>query len=70
MIRADEVLAQLDAANVDFKFPDLNHGYYFAIDCRLHAFGDGARWALVVETVGYNPPVRTCTTSSTTSATA
>lgn len=55
MIRVDEVLAQLDAANADLMFPDLNHGYYYAIDCRLHAFGDGTRWALVVETVGYNP---------------
>ncbi|MCB0909686.1 MAG: hypothetical protein KDB63_21505 [Nocardioidaceae bacterium] len=55
MTRPDEVLAQLDAAQADFRFPDLNHSYYFAIDCRLHAFGDGTRWALVVETVGYNP---------------
>ncbi|WP_198020199.1 DUF7003 family protein [Nocardioides sp. J54] len=55
MISADEVLAQLDSANADFKFPDLNHGYYYAMDCRLHAFGDGARWALVVEALGYTP---------------
>ncbi len=55
MIKPEDVLAQLDAAQADFVFPDLNHGYYYAIDCRLHALGDGDRWALVVETVGYNP---------------
>ena len=52
--RADEVLAQLEQASCDFQFPDLNHGYYYAVDARLHAFGDAARWALVVEAVGYN----------------
>lgn len=53
--RAEEVLAQLDQAAVDFCFPDLGHGYYFAVDARMRVFGDAARWALVVETVGYNP---------------
>lgn len=53
--RADEVLAQLDQAAIDFQFPDLSHGYYYAVDARVRAFGDAARWALVVETVGYNP---------------
>ena len=55
MGRAAEVLAQLDQAADDFQFPDLNHGHYFAVDARLHAFADAARWALVVEAVGYNP---------------
>lgn len=55
MGRADEVLAQLDQAAADFQFPDLGHGYYYAVDARLRALGDAARWALVVETVGYNP---------------
>jgi hypothetical protein len=53
--RAGEVLAQLDRAVIDFQFPDLNHGYFRAVDARLHAFGDAARWALVVEAVGYSP---------------
>jgi hypothetical protein len=52
---ADEVLAQLDEAEADFQFPDLGHGYYYAVDARLHALGDATRWALVVEAVGYNP---------------
>lgn len=51
----DSILAQLDAAAEGFTFPDLGHGYYFAIDARLHAYADRDRWALVVETVGYNP---------------
>ena len=55
MGRADEVLAQLDQAAIDFVFPDLNHGYYYAVDARLRAFADSARWALVVEAVGYCP---------------
>jgi hypothetical protein len=55
MVRSADVLAQLDAAQRDFLFPDLGHGYAFTIDCRLQAFGDGARWALVVEVVGYQP---------------
>jgi hypothetical protein len=53
--RREEILGQLDEANAAFAFPDLNHGYYYAIDVRLHAYGDDARWALIVETVGYNP---------------
>ena len=53
--RREEILGQLDEANAAFSFPDLNHGYYYAIDVRLHAYGDDARWALIVETAGYNP---------------
>ena len=55
MFRLEDILAQLDASHEDFTFPDLNHGYYYAVDARLHAFRDQERWALVVETVGYNP---------------
>jgi hypothetical protein len=31
---AGEVLAQLDQAAADFMFPDLNHGYYYAVDAQ------------------------------------
>lgn len=55
MITSDEVLAQLDRAAKGFDFPDPEHGYYYAIDARLHAFRDDRRWALVIELVGYNP---------------
>jgi hypothetical protein len=50
-----EVLEQLDVAAEDNMFPDLGHGYYYAVDARLHGYRDGARWALIVETVGYSP---------------
>ena len=53
--RAEEVLAELDRAAAEFVFPDLDHGYYYAVDARLRAFGDAARWALAVDAVGYNP---------------
>ncbi|MBA3293912.1 MAG: hypothetical protein H0T40_09320 [Geodermatophilaceae bacterium] len=53
--RAEQVLAQLDQAATEYLFPDLSNGYNYAVDARLRAFGDPTRWALVVETVGYNP---------------
>ncbi|MCF0092647.1 hypothetical protein [Micromonospora sp. MH99] len=54
-MRSGEILDQLDAAAEDFRFPDLGHGYYFAVDARLHAYRDADRWALIVETLGYSP---------------
>jgi hypothetical protein len=50
-----DVLAQLDAAAEDNVFPDLGHGYNYAVDARLHGYRDDARWALIVETLGYSP---------------
>jgi hypothetical protein len=55
MDTAADVLAQLDKAEEQFEFPDLGHGYYYLIDARLHVLRDPARWALVVEVVGFNP---------------
>lgn len=49
------ILEQFDASREDATFIDLDHGYYYTIDSRLHAFSDGARWALIGEVVGYNP---------------
>jgi len=51
----DEVLSQLDQAASDSRFPMLDNGYYYPVDQRLHAFGDSTRWAMVIETLGYNP---------------
>ena len=50
-----EILEQLDASARAVTFPMLDHGYYFPVDARLHAFRDENRWAIVIETVGYNP---------------
>ena len=49
------ILSQLDSSAENFTFPDLGHGYFFAIEARLHGFADASRWALSVEAVGYNP---------------
>ncbi|MGW0215816.1 DUF7003 family protein [Micromonospora chokoriensis] len=54
-MRSAEVLEQLDAAAEEFLFPDLDNGYYYAVDARLHAYRDAGQWALIVETVGYSP---------------
>lgn len=51
----DSILAQLDESAQDFRFPDLEHGYSYTIDARLHGYADTERWALIVEVVGYNP---------------
>lgn len=52
---AADILGQFDASRDEFTFIDLNHGYYATIDARLHFYGDGERWALLGEVVGYNP---------------
>lgn len=54
-MQSAEVLEQLDAAAADHLFPDLGHGYYYAVDARHHGDRDDARWALIVETLGYSP---------------
>jgi len=50
-----EVLSGFTAANEGLLFPGFENGYYYAVDCRLHACTDMRRWALVVELAGYNP---------------
>jgi hypothetical protein len=50
-----EIIGQLDTAAEQSTFPDLNNGYNYAVDARLHAYRDARRWALIVETVGYSP---------------
>lgn len=55
VIQAEDILAQLDKSATEFTFPDLGHGYSYAVDARMHLFRDLERWALIVETVGYNP---------------
>jgi hypothetical protein len=49
-----EILSELDEAARDFKFPGLDNGFIYPVDTRLHAFRDEARWALVIEVVGYD----------------
>ena len=56
-----QFLDQLDASAQEFTFPYLDHGNYHAVDVRLHIYRDEKRWAVVFETVGYNPGARTVT---------
>jgi hypothetical protein len=55
MVDAADVLTQLDKAAEELRFVDLGHPYACAVDARLHAYRDDERWALIVESVGYNP---------------
>jgi hypothetical protein len=56
-----QFLDQIDASAQDFTFPFLDHGYYSAIDVRLHVYRDDKHWAVVFETVGFNPKARSVT---------
>jgi len=56
-----QFLDQLDASAQEFTFPYLDHGNYHAIDVRLHVYRDDKRWAVLIETVGYNAGARTVT---------
>jgi len=56
-----QFLDQIDASAQDFTFPFLDHGFYSAIDVRLHVYRDDKHWAVVIETVGFNPKARSVT---------
>ena len=49
-----EILYQLDQCTADFVFPMLDNGYIYPIKQRLNCYGDGSRWAIIIEVVGYN----------------
>jgi hypothetical protein len=51
----EEIFSQLDESIAGMSFPDIGHGYNYPLDVRLHAYRDDARWAILVELVGYNP---------------
>lgn len=55
MITTSSVLGQFDLCADRAAFPDLDNGYYYPVDARIHVFGDGTRWAMVAELLGYNP---------------
>lgn len=50
----DEILRQLDECAEDFVFPMLDNGYVYPADVRLTAFRDEARWAIVIEAIGFH----------------
>lgn len=56
-----QFLDQIDASAQDFTFPFLDHGFYHAVDVRLHVYRDEKHWAVLFETVGFNAKARTVT---------
>ncbi|MFF3848649.1 DUF7003 family protein [Streptomyces sp. NPDC002328] len=55
MMTTSSILGQFDRCAEDATFADLQNGYYYPVDVRLHLFGDATRWAMVVELLGYSP---------------
>ncbi|MBK8223273.1 MAG: hypothetical protein IPK73_19840 [Candidatus Obscuribacter sp.] len=53
-ITEKEVLDQLDQCSADYAFPMLDNGYVYPITQRLNCYGDGSRWAIIIEAVGYS----------------
>ena len=52
---AEDILGQLDQCAAAFNFPILDNGYVYLADVRLSAYRDKKRWAMIIETLGYNP---------------
>ncbi|MEV7217729.1 hypothetical protein AB0O31_32125 [Kitasatospora cineracea] len=55
MKTTSSILGQFDRCADRAEFPDLDNGYYYPVDGRLHLFADDGRWAMVAELLGYNP---------------
>ncbi|MER5820999.1 hypothetical protein ABT086_01465 [Streptomyces mirabilis] len=55
MMTTSSILGQFDLCADKAAFPDLDNGYYYPVDARIHLFGDATRWAMVAELLGYNP---------------
>ncbi|MDX6381476.1 MAG: hypothetical protein QOI57_2500, partial [Rubrobacteraceae bacterium] len=51
---SQDILAQLDECAGKFGFPMLDNGYVYLADVRLSAYRDDARWALVIEVLGFD----------------
>lgn len=51
---ASSILGQFQQCADEATFPELNNGYYYPVDCRLHLFRDATRWAMLVELLGYS----------------
>ncbi|MFE5810997.1 DUF7003 family protein [Streptomyces sp. NPDC056491] len=49
------ILGQFDHCADKGEFPDLDNGYSYPVDARIHLFADTTRWAVVAELLGYNP---------------
>ncbi len=52
----EAILALLDACAANYcDFPMLDNAYIFPVDVRLTLYRDPARWALVLEALGFSP---------------
>jgi hypothetical protein len=51
----EQILGTLDRAAEAQRFAYLGHPYSYLAAARLHAYSDADRWALAIETAGYNP---------------
>jgi hypothetical protein len=54
---SQDILAQLDECAGKFGFPMLDNGHVYLVDVRLSAYRDDARWALVIEVLGFDAHV-------------
>jgi hypothetical protein len=54
LFSAEEILGQLDRCAAAFTFPVLDNGYVYPADVRMSLYRDEARWAMVIEVLGYN----------------
>jgi hypothetical protein len=59
---ASSILGQFDLHAESAEFPDLQNGYCYPVDARLHLYGDATRWAMIAELLGYNPRADNLTT--------
>lgn len=51
---ADEILSVLDSCAEAYNFPMLDNGYVYPVDARMALFRDPKRWAVLIETLGYD----------------
>ncbi len=51
---AEEILDQLDECAEAYTFPVLDNAYIYPADARMTLYRDEARWALVIEVLGFN----------------
>jgi hypothetical protein len=51
---ATEILKQLDGCAEGYTFPVLDNAYVYPADTRMTLYRDEARWAIVIEVLGFN----------------
>jgi hypothetical protein len=54
MKTTQDILSQLDDCFSNYHFPILDNGYAYLAGTNLTAFCDKTRWAMIIETIGFN----------------